>query len=490
MLNFASRVLKLLFFQDLEKFFQEQFNRNACALSPLREPADNAPLPSAEYILIITNPARKFHIRICCLNFPLNAVKAFGAYMITTLHHLELVLSILFNYRYSAALHEGNCRDIGDANHGDDMLHMEIALPSEDNSGAELHIGFPACFFRLFSPELTGHVSPETAEEKIVSFFRDPSHLFPGISMILETFSDSELQKLLFQLQKRNLLTPYQICLVLMACPEKALRLKKNISRNTIHDVTAMMRRFSGSGSIQKRDIMGGLYSIEEAVYFLVREGADFSYSAFLRNLQHVVSTVSRVELLMLRSFREWLTVMEEDSLLYATLSSIPETETARSISDDPARYLPLLRRYISARKVADISRLPEGRTVSFTERITAQAAMIHQYRKLRAERRNLGDESFEYLLRRFSSPGEYRHLLFAAGWFPLSTALKGLPRSRVKSVLENLPRPARYLIEDVLKGIVNPDIIHDEMQIHSARRLCVNAIIMLSEDGIIRLLE
>jgi hypothetical protein len=490
MLNFASRVLNLLFFQDLEKYFQEQFRQSACALSPLRGPVDNEPRPSAEYTLIIENPARKFHIRICCMNYTLDAVNAFSAYMKTTLNHLELVLSILFNYRYRAALHEGNCGERSEVNPGDGMLYMEIALPSEDNSGAELHIGFPTSFFRLFSPELTGHFSPETAEEKIVSFFRDPSHLFPGISMILETFSDSDLQKLLFQLQKRNLLTPYQICLVLLALPEKALRLKKNISRNTILEVSAMMRHFSGRGAIQNRDLTGGLYSIEEAVYFLIREGADFSYSTFLRNLQHILSTLSRVELLLLHSFREWLAGMEEDSLLYATLSSVPEIEIARSISDDTALYLPILRRYISARKVADISRLLEGRPVSFMEHISAQAAIIHQYRKLRAERRNLGDESFEYLLRRFSSPGEYRHLLFAVGWFPLSTALKGLPRARVKPVLEKLPRPARYLIEDVLKGIVNPNIIHGEMQIHSARRLCVRAITTLSEDGIIRLVE
>ena len=489
MFNFSSRVLKQLLFQDLDMFFREQFHGTSCTVSPLAEVENTGTLRSADFTLEISNPARTFNIEICTAHFSPRDREACAAFLKTSLYQIELVLSILFNYRYHAVLREGSRHAPENIKPETPLLYMELS-PSTGRSGAAFTVRIPGSFFRLFSPDLTGHFSPETAEAGIVSFFRDPSHLFPGISMILETFSDRELQELLFQLQKKNLLTTYQICLVLYGLPEKALRLKRNVSRNTIHDVAAMMRRFSGSGSIQRRDLIGGLYSIEEAVYFLIRGGTDFSYSSFLHGLQHTVKMMSRFELLLIRSFPEWLAEMEEHNLLYGTLSASRETDIAGAISDAPEQYLPVLSRYISGRRIADISRLAETLPVSFTERVNARAEMIYHYRKLRMEQRNLGDESFEYLLRRFKTPAGYRHLLYSAGWFTLSTALKGLPRVRVKPVLDSLPRPPRYLIEDVLRGVVNPGIIHDEMQVHSARGMCVKAIITLSDDGMIELIE
>lgn len=488
MFNFASQVLKHLFFQDLDVFFHEHLHEASCSVSPLTEAENTGVQQSADFILIVTNPARSYNIEICAPKFTGEMLASFSNYLSASLYRIELVLSILCNFRYHAALHGGPARN--DRREPDTtMLNMEIS-PFPGGPEAALSVRVPKNFFRLFSPGLSGEVTPESVENGIKSFFRDPSHLFPGISMILDTFSDRELQELLFQLQKKNLLTPYQICLVLLAFPEKALRLKNNVSRNTILDVTAMMRRYRGGGAIQKRDITGGLYSIEEAVYFLIREGIDFSYSSFLSGLQKTVTMMSRFELLLLRDFSEWVVEMDESGLLYKTLSATTESDIAGAISEDPGKYIPLFSRYISERKIADITRLAETRTVSFTERVTARTVMIHNYRQLGIQRRNFGDESFEYLLRRFSSPRDYRHLLFAAGWFPLSTALKGLSRARIKPVLDNLPRPARYLIEDVLKGIVNPGIIHDELQVHSARRLCVQTIAMLSKDGMIELIE
>jgi hypothetical protein len=73
-------------------------------------------------------------------------------------------------------------------------------------------------------------------------------------------------------------------------------------------------------------------------------------------------------------------------------------------------------------------------------------------------------------------------------GWFTLSTAMKGIQKKIVSSVLRHLPFSAGILIEDVLKGVVNPNILHDEMQINKARMVCVDSIVRLYFDALINI--
>ena len=42
--------------------------------------------------------------------------------------------------------------------------------------------------------------------------------------------------------------------------------------------------------------------------------------------------------------------------------------------------------------------------------------------------------------------------------------------------------------MEDVIKGVVNPNILHDEMQINRAKKICADAVIQLYDDGLIEL--
>jgi hypothetical protein len=77
-------------------------------------------------------------------------------------------------------------------------------------------------------------------------------------------------------------------------------------------------------------------------------------------------------------------------------------------------------------------------------------------------------------------------YLLFGVGWFTLSTALKNINRKNILYLIDKFPSGAKYLIIDVLEGIVNPNIIHDEMQIKKARTICVSEMLSLYEDGII----
>jgi hypothetical protein len=68
------------------------------------------------------------------------------------------------------------------------------------------------------------------------------------------------------------------------------------------------------------------------------------------------------------------------------------------------------------------------------------------------------------------------------------STALKGINNIIQQRVLQKIYPAAQVLIEDVLRGVVNPNILHDEIQIKKAETICVKRIFSLYENGIITL--
>jgi hypothetical protein len=57
-----------------------------------------------------------------------------------------------------------------------------------------------------------------------------------------------------------------------------------------------------------------------------------------------------------------------------------------------------------------------------------------------------------------------------------------------VDRVLSGINHPASVLIKGVISGTINPDIIHDEIQVSRARNECVRVILELYEDGIIEM--
>jgi hypothetical protein len=86
------------------------------------------------------------------------------------------------------------------------------------------------------------------------------------------------------------------------------------------------------------------------------------------------------------------------------------------------------------------------------------------------------------------AGPSDFNRLLLGTGWFILATACKGVRKSTLKRILKNLYFPARCLIEDMVRGVVNPYILHDEMQVHSAQALCAREILSLVEAGLVML--
>lgn len=350
-----------------------------------------------------------------------------------------------------------------------------------------VRICFPFTVLGLISRDLCFAVDAESLEKGLVGYFREPSRLFPDLDVLMDVFDDRELQELLYQLQKNRILTTYQLCLMVAAYPEHALKVKRCISANSARDVTGMMANLTKKNAITRRDLAEGIYSVEEAVYSLMVRGADFRYAAFLRDHQAMVTALSNMESLLRLDFTSWLERMEEDSLLYHALAVAGEREIARAIPEGNVRGNILLEMNISARRAAEVRELAKV-PCSVEDRLAAQSRIVSIYRNLRIRKRNWGAESFEYLLRCVTHPHDFRRLLAEAGWFTLSTALKGANPSLVKKVTENLPAPARFLVEDVLRGVVNPNILHDEMQVDAARRRCVEAMCALEEKGVMAL--
>jgi hypothetical protein len=121
-------------------------------------------------------------------------------------------------------------------------------------------------------------------------------------------------------------------------------------------------------------------------------------------------------------------------------------------------------------------------------DRLRARSSLISVFRKILIQRRRITHQSFEFLLMSIERPEDYNRLLLEIGWFVLSTACKELKKNILSKTIDCLYAPARCLIEDVLSGVVNPNIMHDEMQVNKARTLSVNAILSLYESGAIAL--
>ncbi len=486
LLNISSRIIINLLLADIDKFFINTYKNPTIAFSPFMSLERDLNDYDKVLFIILNCSYKSLKITLLTKNFNSDDSMKLKNYIRVNTHPSEIILSTLFKDRFKISI-TTEIESNNEKNNYGMMRRIDLSV-IDDNRELLLSLIIPYQFLRLFSKKLKPEADHDEIESEIRQFFKNPVNIFPNLKTILYTFSDMELQNLLNQLQKSNLLTIYQICLVVLSIPEYSLRLKKNLSTNTVRDVIKMMKRIKQSRAITKRDLIEGIYSIEESIFFLMRGGADFSYSSFLSYTQKTLERISNIESLLLKDFYQWIEEIEGNGLLYKTLSRTEEMTIARSLSDDHENIEAILKKHISERRLKAIRTLLNNDTVSFMDRIVAQSDLIANYRKLKLKRLNLGDESFEYLLRRFTRPYDYINLLFSVGWFVLSTALKGTKMKRHDKLLQAIPRPASYLIEDVLSGVINPNIIHDEIQIKRARSICVKAIISLYEDGLIHL--
>ncbi len=350
-----------------------------------------------------------------------------------------------------------------------------------------IRICIPFSTLGLISADLASSPDEESLERAIIDYFCEPSRLFPDLGTMLDVLDNREIQDLLYRLQKNRLLSTYQICLIIAAFPGHSLRVRRCISANTANDVTEMMSSLKRNRSVTRRDLAGGIYSVEEAVYCLMMRGVDFGNAAFLREHRAMVASIADMETLMLFDFATWLKRMEDDALLYHVLAETGDRDVARALSGAGEIAVSIMERNMSSNKISEMLDLAKN-PCTMDERIASRCRLVKTYRTLRVRKRNWGAESFEYLLRCVSHPRDFRRILMAAGWFAISTALKGAKPDSVKRMTDQLPAPARFLIEDVLRGVVNPNIIHDELQVDAARKRCVETMLLPVEDGAIAL--
>ncbi len=489
----ASGILKNLLFRDLDAFVSRIVERPEIALSPVAQcdPRDLGSAPSLRMTVRILN--RALHLYLADLSGGVDFIEELIPFLRSGLHETEIALSVLFNevcaLSVSPVAGEETVSSVlrGDGEADAGLMRIDISYSAAEAS-RDLAAMLPVSFLRLFSNEITSESDPESVNRHLMLFFKNPLRLMPRIAIVLGTFDDLELERLFYHLRRRNLLSVYQACLIILAHPGHVLRIKNCFSKRFIGEVADMLHRFERRGVIKKRDLLEGEYSIEEAIFSLIKGNDSLAYSPALAKMQNAVRAASLAEAVLRRDFAAWLRVMDEDGLLYHTLASSRQGDIARAISDAPGSYVEHIGRHLPERRLSEIIAESEGFPCSHSSRIEARGALISTYRKLRLKKRNLGDESFEFLLRRFRSADDYRNLLAAVGWYTLSTALKGVPETRTRPVMKSLPAPVRYLIEDVLSGVVNPNIIHGESLVRDARAACVRAIGSLAEDGIIML--
>jgi len=364
----------------------------------------------------------------------------------------------------------------------------EIRMLGRGNGKApSIRVCLPLSSLGLISRSLCSIDDEESLEKGLVDYFCEPSVIFPDLGTLLDMLDNREIQDLFYRLQRNRLLSTYQICLILAAFPEHSPRVRRCLSANTASDVTDMMRSLKRNRSVTRRDLAGGIYSVEESIYRLMVRGEDFGHAQFLRAHREMVTAISDMETLLRFDFATWLERMEENGLLYHTLAAAGDREVARAIAGTGVRTVSLIERNLSAKKASEIAALAEV-PGTMDERIAARCGLVRMYRGLRVRQRNWGAESFEYLLRCVSNPPDFRRILMEAGWFTISTALKGAGSAAVTRITDHFPAPARFLIEDVLRGVVNPNIIHDELQVDAARKLCVKTMLALEEEGAIAL--
>ena len=485
-INNASRILTNIFFPGIEDALSEKGSLHRFACSPV---TITTGFPAGHYIrMILTADGSTQEVRLFHSGFDTERMRSIERFTESLEKTVKFRAGLVFKRRFSVNVSNEKGKLLGHSPPSADARYAVIhfVLVNDANT-VEFSIYVPLLLLALLSTGILAAEDGDFIESVMNAVFREPFLSFPDLPVILDSFEESELQRLFSHLMQNRLLSIYQLCLIILALPDYAIRVKHSLSTNNVREVAGMMRKLQENRSVKRRDLIVGVYSVEDAVYRLMKKGGDFRYSLYLRELRSQAAAMEACEVLLARDFSQWLSIMDEDGLLYHTLAALPEKTLSVAFTGNRINYESVLRRHLSSRRVNDIFNIGDIPS-SFDEQTSSRLSLISEYRSQRVKRRNWGAESFEHVLRGITEPGAFRRLLLETGWFALSTALKNIRPEMVKTVTDLLPRPAGYLIEDVLRNVINPNIIHDELQVNQARALCVRAAISLYEDGLIAL--
>jgi hypothetical protein len=479
MFNHASRLTTNLLFHDIGHVLQRITGTSDIAYSPVMDSVPRSVTVHGGIRILSHN--KEINIYISMQDLPAEQSNALQAFFGEISVDLKNIYQLVFKKKCSTSYIPYFDKKIY-------VRHYKEIVISVINNDREqyLNLLIPVDFFTLFSKNINLSSSSEFIEGEVLNFFKNPRWMIPELIFLFSALSNVELNSLINQLQRKNLLTPYQIFLIIQGLPDLSGLIKSVLSKNAINDVIQFNKK-SEAMKINRRDIAGGLYSVEESIFFIMRDGSDLHYSQFLRSMQSIIRSSLNYDILLKKKFSEWISDIITDDLLYATLSVTEDAVSALALSRESPTLMDQFREHISVTKIKDIRQLIK-RDAPYEEVLHARIVLLSHYREHKMNRIHIDPDRLEYLIVNFCKASDYLYLLLSVGWFTLSTAMKGMNQKNIALVLAQLPVSARILIEDVLKGIVNPNILHDEMQVARAKTTCVESILRLYNDGIITL--
>ncbi len=485
-LNTASKIIISILLPEIESFLESIVKTTYFSISPIMRYTGEFSANSKYMSFDLFLSQNRISIYILPDNFTDELYNSFSSWHKEQAEKIRLILTLICKKNISII----NGTEIIDP---PDIQSSAMQIDVSCSSGEDTYIFslvIPDDFFRQVLKKKEISEDPENLEEAILDFFINPNNTFPALKPVLDVLSDLDLQKLLYRLQKNNLLTAYQICLLVRSFPEHSGRIKRNISKNRIKDVTDMLDKLSKSKSITRRDLQEGVYSIEEAIYKLMKKDREVTISVFLSGAFADLHRYANLKKIMTRGFSSWIREINESGLLSEITASMTDNEIARAFSDRAESFFEVFNGIFSDKKInALLGIIREGK-ITYSQKMEAQCKFIVDYRRSKIRRLNPGPEKFRTMLSKMTGKHCATHLLCSAGWFALSTAFKTgrplnqLEKKKILALFDEVPSGAKYLILDVLEGTVNPNIIQDEMQINRARSLCVREMASLYEEG------
>ena len=350
--------------------------------------------------------------------------------------------------------------------------------------GGFLRIGIPFEFFHAFMGIPVDPSDPTSVEREIASFFIGHRSCFPHVGPLVDCLSPRELENLFHSLRLRGLLSSYQSVLLLRAFPDKADRIESALPASLVREgreLVAYRRLF-----INRRDLAGGVYSLEDAVFRLLNEPEPPGPLRPFRGLRAVIYSLRLRRSLPEGDFWSFCASMAASGELYEAIGLCGERTSRIALSGAPDYLADALRACVSSRTLIELLSADPG-GIGAQESLEARARFASALRRARVRRISRGRMDIAYLLSRLERAVDFDTLLVESGWFRVATALKGVPVETRRRFLEGITLPARYLIEDMLDGTINPDILHDESGIRAAGDTLADRIFELVESGAIR---
>lgn len=346
-----------------------------------------------------------------------------------------------------------------------------------------LIINLPGRFFNILIPSIDTSFIRENITDLVIPFFKKPDILYPSIEMLLSRLSVSELSEILDILKKNNKLSDYQLVLLINGFPEHSLKIKNALSKNRQESLREELKKYKGR--VTKEDIACGIYSIEESLSEVFKNEKNH-IADHLRILSSLIKKFLNYELYMRKSWPEWLSEMDQKKLLYKTILKCSDQVLREAFHGYNDEKYPFFKRDFPPARISEIFDESINRTTGSLP--DARYALIRNYRKLTAETLRCDHKNFSFIIASVINDHAFEIIVRNTGWFILSTALKQCSRKLIDRVTANINHPASVLIKSVIAGTINPDIIHDEIQVNRAGNESAAIIFQLFEDGIIEL--